>query len=275
MPHPPLLDRRNLLRFGGAALLGLGLAACGDAESAEPTAPLAPGALHFPLVSGWYREQEARYYEFGANSRAAGNAVNTAPLWAFITGFNAAGVPQFVKRQHSVVSTNIGDPDYSDLWQIVLVTVPDGYEPDSIRSLAAVRESGFPTESGEMLVNCPFVPEGSTLAEGPDLVEGWIDGEKVFYPDFGPNPDVANAMYVLITGYDPDGAPLPVEGQGNLIDAIPGQAGYSAFWRQHHITVPAGYTANDIRSAAAVLTSGFPITVTDTVLNCPVHSPRE
>ena len=69
--------------------------------------------------------------------------------------------------------------------------------------------------------------------------------------------------------------PIPVEGQGNIIDAIPGQAGYSAFWRQHHVTVPAGYNANDLRSAAAVLTSGFPITVTNTVLNCPVHSPRE
>ena len=272
------LGRRRLLGLAGVAVLGgAGLALAGCGEDAGPVAPVEaiPGALQFPLISGWYRDEEARYYEFGDNTPATGGAVSTAPLWVFITGMDARGVPMFVEGQPSVVDTAPGEPGYSDLWEIMLVTVPEGFEVGSIRSIEEVRESGFPTEPAGMLVNCPFVPEGSELAEGPELDQGWNGGAAVFYPDFGLNPASANPMLVLITGFDADGEPVPVEGQGNIIDVIPGQEGYSSFWRKHLVTVPAGYAANEVRSAAAVRAAGWEITVTDEVVNCPVVSPRE
>ena len=263
----------GLAVVGGA---GMALAGCGENEAAggESESGEAPsGAKHFELVDGWYRDEEARYYDFGRNTPATGDNVGTAPLWAFITGTDGEGNPRFLEGQHAVVDVDLGDAGYSDLWEVLLVTVPDGYEPDSIRSAEAVAESGYELTEAGMLVNCPLVAAGSTLEEGPDLTQGWLDGREVFYPDFGPNPANANPLLALITGFDDEGNPRFVEGQGSIIDAIPGQEDYSAFWRVNLVMAPEGYRANELRSAEAVRATGWEITETDTVVNCPIVSP--
>jgi hypothetical protein len=150
----------GLAVVGGA---GLALAGCGENKAAEDGTD--PGdapseAVHFELVDGWYRDQEARYYDFGRNSPATGNTVESAPISAFITGMDSKGEPQFVEGQGTVVEAEPGDAEYSDLWDVMLVTVTDGYEPDSIRSAEAVAESGYEVTGAGMLVNCPLVPAG-------------------------------------------------------------------------------------------------------------------
>jgi hypothetical protein len=263
----------------GALALALTVAACGGADpTATPTprltatpTPEPPPALS--LVDGWYRGQAVEYYDFGTNSPSSGGAVATAPIWAFITGFDADGNPQFVEGQHNVVDHVPGEAGYSDLWQVMLVTVPEGYVADTIRSKADLDGSGYPVQATDLLVNCPIVPEGTTLEGGEPLVQGWHDGDEVYYPDFGLNKAIAIPIWAFITGFDGDGNPQFVEGQRNVIDQVPADPGYSAFWEVNLVMVPAGYQANAITSRQGVVDSGYEVVQPGIVVNCPVVSP--
>ena len=235
------------------------------------TAGAQDGPQNLELVSGWYQDREVQYYDFGTNTPLAGSdSVPTQPIWVFIHGMNDDGTPDFVEGQHNIIDLVPGEPGYTDLWQVILVTVPDGYEPDSITSAAEVAESGYETTVTDMLVNCPIVPAGTTLETGQELVQGWNDGEEVFYPDFGANPATVAPIWVLIHGMNDDGTPDFVEGQHNIIDTVPGESDYTAFWLVNLVTVPDGYEADSIRSAQDVLDAGYEITATDMVVNCPV-----
>ncbi|HLB24491.1 MAG TPA: hypothetical protein VJP07_10385 [Dehalococcoidia bacterium] len=223
------------------------------------------------LVTGWYRDREVKYYDFGDNTKLAqGSAVQTAPIFVFIYGMNADGTPEMVQGQHNIVDLVPGETGYSDLWQVTFVTVPRAYVADSVKSVADITAQGYALTQTDMFVNCPIVPAGTTLEDGEQLVQGWHDGEEVFYPDFGANPAVAIPIWVFVTGFDAQGNPQMVEGQRNIIDAVPGDAGYSAFWRVNFVTVPEGYQANTIRSAEAAIDSGYPVKQADVVVNCPV-----
>lgn len=274
--------RRTLIRT--SALTGAGLAAafvvgCGDDDDGNeataspagtPTAAPTAAAEEKTLVSGWYRDAAVQYYDFGMNSPASAGTVATAPIWVMITGLDADGNPVFVEGQHNIVDVIPGDAGYSDLWQVNLVTVPEGYEPDSLKSRQDVEDSGYETMVPGLLVNCPIVAEGTTLEGGEELVQGWYKGDPVFYPDFGENPATALPIWVFITGMDADGNPQFVEGQNNVIDAVPGDEGYSAFWQVNLVTVDESYEANSIKSAADAVGSGFEMTQTEMVVNCPV-----
>lgn len=277
------LTRRTLLRgaaVGGTGLLAAYVVGCSDdkkegggaaTSAATATAKPAPEAAELKLVAGWYKDQEVEYYDFGTNTKlASGSAVATAPIYVFITGMDADGKPVFVEGQHNVIDALPGDSGYSDLWQVMMVTVDADYEADSITSKDDIDASGFQVTTTQMFVNCPVVAEGTTLEGGEKLVQGWNKGEQSLYPDFGANPPVALPIWVMITGVDAGGKPKFVEGQMNIIDSVPSDDGYSAFWRVNMVTVPAGYEANSMKSAADVTASGYVITETDMLVNCPV-----
>ena len=63
---------------------------------------------------------------------------------------------------------------------------------------------------------------------------------------------------------------MPVSGQLNIVDSIPGDPGYNDFWLVHKVTVPADYVANTLTSEAEVMASGYAIEATDTIVNCPI-----
>lgn len=297
-------SRRALLRgfgFGTVGVVGAVLVGCGDDDdpTATPTATateemmdddeemddseemddgdsmmlpdadLGP-AQDFALVSGWYRDEPVVYYDFGMNSPATGPAVATAPIWAFITGKDDGGNPVFVEGQHNIIDALPGEDGYSDLWEVNLVTVPEDYEANSIHSATDLQAMSYPTETPGLLVNCPVVPAGSTLEQGEELVVGWYRDQHVYYPDFGENPAVAIPIWAFITGMDDDGNPVFVEGQNNIIDSLPGDAGYSAFWAVNLVVVDDTYEANSITSAADVAASDFEVLQPGLVVNCPV-----
>ena len=256
--------KRPLIAFAIAALLltaaSLASGASTDAQAEEKT-----------LVSGWYQDRQVQYYDFGTNTPLVGeSSVQTQPIWVFIHGMNPDGTPDLVEGQHNIIDLVPGEAGYSDLWQVVFVTVPDDYEADSLRSAEEVRDSGYETEVTDMFVNCPVVPAGTTLEGGEELVQGWNDGEEVFYPDFGANPPTVAPIWVFIHGMNADGTPDFVEGQHNIIDTVPGDADYTAFWRVNMVTVPEDYEADSLRSAEDVLVAGYEIIETDMVVNCPV-----
>jgi predicted lipoprotein with Yx(FWY)xxD motif len=227
----------------------------------------------YPLVSGWYKDQAVKYYDFGANTHLVNGKVADAPIYALIYGMKADGSPDFVPGQHNIIDVLPGQTGYSDLWDVNLVTVPQDYTADSIRSADELMAMDYPMVEAGLLVNCPIVPPGSTTETGRTLVQGWYMGQKVYYFDYGMNSEMAAPIYALITGMDAEGNPQFVEGQHNIIDVIPGDEGYSAFWHVHLVTVPADYAAETFKSADAVMTSGYEMTETDILVNCPVVEP--
>ncbi|HEX6030427.1 MAG TPA: hypothetical protein VFY90_03275 [Tepidiformaceae bacterium] len=280
------ISRRSLMR--GSLVVGVGAAAvalvgCGDDDDgaqaiSNPTAtpapntPTATAANQQKLVSGWFKGREVKYYDFGTRTTLAGSGprVATAPIFVLIKGMKADGTPDMVQDQHNIVTVMPGDAGYSDLWQVNLVTVPAGYVANTIKSKADIDSRGLQIQPADMFVNCPIVPKGTTFENGEPLVQGWKDGQEVFYPDFGANVPAAIPILVFSTGMGSDGMPQLVKDQHNIIDAIPGDAAYSAFWQVNLVTVPAGYTANTIKSADDVRAMGLPVTPTGMVVNCPV-----
>lgn len=102
-------------------------------------------------------------------------------------------------------------------------------------------------------------------------IDGWYRNGSVSYLDYGPQSNVA----VPILAFFQAGSPTtPFAGQRNIIDTIPGQPGYSDFWRVYKVLVPSGYVANTIRSLADAVASGYTIEATSIVVNCPVVNPN-
>jgi cold shock CspA family protein len=233
-------------------------------------------ARNFTLTQGWFQGRETFYYDFGSNSPVTnnGSAVTPAPIYVLITGMDASGNPQMVEGQRNIIDVVPGDPGYSDLWAVTFVTVPANYVANTLKSADDVKSSGYPMAVPGVLVNCPVVPLNSTLAEpvngSTEPTRGWYKGREVHYFDFGMNTDKTAPIFAFITGFDASGNPQFVEGQHNVIDVIPGQPGYSAFWDVNLVKVPTGYKANTITSREQVMASGFEIVHPGIVVNCPV-----
>jgi hypothetical protein len=116
----------------------------------------------------------------------------------------------------------------------------------------------------------PGPVDGLARANTIPRVDGWHRNASVSYLDYGPQSNVAVPILAFFQASSPT---TPVAGQGNVIDTIPGQPGYSDFWRVYKVLAPAGYLANSIRSLADAVASGYAIEATDTIVNCPVVNP--
>lgn len=101
----------------------------------------------------------------------------------------------------------------------------------------------------------PFITHGV----GPD-------GQQVSYYNFDVLPDAPAPIYVLFR----QGEDTPVQGQLNIIDLLPGDAGYNDFWRVIRVTVPGDYVANTVASLEEIEDAGYPMEATDMIVNCPV-----
>ncbi len=202
---------------------------------------------------------------------------------------------------HNVVATLPDDDDYSPLWS---VNAYDNADFDAVSDLASASAANILGE-GVATVNCPivdiqdpaalpaeatrvsvdrfsadagtlFVRDGDNLPaadapidfdQGPFITRGLSpSGGAVEYYNFDVMPTTAAPIFVLFR----EGADMPVPGQLNIIDAIPGDAGYSDFWHVQKVTVPASYVPNQVTSLAEIGEAGFTVESTDILVNCPV-----
>ncbi len=146
---------------------------------------------------------------------------------------------------------------------------PTGKNPDTAEIVAVDRFSdSFATlfkrsANPEMpATNAPVdfdVAPFKTQSYGPD-------GQIVRYYNFDVNPLPPAPIYVLFKA----GSDSPVAGQLNIIDLIPGEAGYNDFWQVYKVTVPDGYVANQVTSFDEILSNNYAIEILDKVVNCPV-----
>jgi hypothetical protein len=101
------------------------------------------------------------------------------------------------------------------------------------------------------------------------VTPGFYRNRTIGYFDFGPiklKPGNKLAPLWTVTN--------GVANQHNIVDTVPGQAGYSPLWQINKVTFKAGVTAYLLKSKAAVESAvskgDATITSTSTVVNCPV-----
>ncbi len=92
------------------------------------------------------------------------------------------------------------------------------------------------------------------------------NGAMVQYYNFDVESTMPDDIYVFFKS----GATSPISGQNNVINTLPGESGYNDFWQMNKVTVPESYVANSLTSEAEILASGYTITKTSTIVNCPV-----
>lgn len=101
----------------------------------------------------------------------------------------------------------------------------------------------------------------------PFLVRGLgPGGERVTYYHLDAHQRSPINIYRLFY----EGAAEPIAGQLPIVDYIPGDHGYSDFWRVVRVDVPADYVANTATASSDIFAAGWPFDVTDTIVNCPV-----
>ncbi len=148
---------------------------------------------------------------------------------------------------------------------------PDA-EPIDPDTAPVVSVDRFSEEAGTLFVRTAMsgLPEANApvdFDQPPFITRGLsADGDSVRYYNFDVMPLETAPIFVLVREGESD----PVAGQLNIIDVIPGDAGYSDFWHVHRVTVPADYVANTITSVDEIMAGGYAIQRTTTLVNCPV-----
>ena len=103
--------------------------------------------------------------------------------------------------------------------------------------------------------------------QGPFITQGFgPTGQIVKYYNFDVQAPTPAPIYAFFEA----GSSSPVAGQLNVIDMIPGDAGYNDFWQVMMVTVPKGYVSNTVASLGEIRAAGYTITPTNTLVNCPV-----
>jgi hypothetical protein len=146
---------------------------------------------------------------------------------------------------------------------------PMAKNPDTAKKVSVDR---FSMQAGTLFVrdannSLPGPNEPINMDEGPFITKGLgPNGQPVEYYNFDVLPTTPAPIFVLFKS----GADMPVDGQLNIIDDIPGESDYNDFWHVHKVTVPDDYVANSITSYEGVMSSGYPVEATNLIVNCPV-----
>src|SRR5271156_4428249 len=130
----------------------------------------------------------------------------------------------------------------------------------------------FSTAAGHLQVrtattHLPAPNAPVSFDQGPFVTHGFgPHGEHVTYYNFDVQPLAPAPLYVLYR----QGDTTPLAGQLPIVDALPGDSGYSDFHVTVRVTVPATYVANSATSAATLRAAGYPTEKTTSIENTPI-----
>jgi hypothetical protein len=146
---------------------------------------------------------------------------------------------------------------------------PMAVDPDEAPEASIDR---FTEEAGTLFVrdgtnNLPGPNQPVDFDQSPFITQGFGPGSEIVqYYNFDVQPTLSAPIFVLFR----EGENTPVADQLNIIDVIPGDAGYNDFWHVHKITVPEDYVANSMTSLADLIENDFAMERTNMIVNCPV-----
>jgi hypothetical protein len=92
-------------------------------------------------------------------------------------------------------------------------------------------------------------------------------GEIIRYYNFDVQPTTPGSIYLFFASPT---ATEPLAGQAPIVDAIPGDPGYSDFLRVVKVIAPAGYRTDSLRDLASIKSAGLQTIVTDGIVNRPI-----
>jgi hypothetical protein len=151
-------------------------------------------------------------------------------------------------------------------------TDTDAMQGKDINAAAKVSVDRFSASAAHLMVRTatngmPAANAAINMDNQPFITTG-LDrtGAVVMYYNFDVQSTTPDDIYVFFK----NGATTPLPGQNNIIPTIPGDAGYNDFWVVNKVMVPDSYVANSFTSESEVLASGYTITKTTTIVNCPV-----
>ena len=103
---------------------------------------------------------------------------------------------------------------------------------------------------------------------GPFITQGLSPktGKPVRYYNFDVQTTMPAPVYVLYR----EGEDKPVAAQLDIIDTLPGEAGYNDFRQVWKVTVPKDYVANTVTDAGALKDAGYKMEQTPVLRNMPV-----
>lgn len=197
---------------------------------------------------------------------------------------------KLVDGQLNIVGVVPGDDKYNDFWQVVTVAVPDSYEANTLTSVDQVEASGYETETTDMIVNCPIVPEGSTASlraegdtSGTGLTRGWYEGKLVHYFNFGEKKGGIKASGgkvplspIYVTFNDDEQGPASgfkaesddASQTHNVAATLPSSPAYSPLWAVTPYPSAEFDSVSNLPTAATAAGSGM--VAAD--VNCPIVS---
>jgi hypothetical protein len=144
---------------------------------------------------------------------------------------------------------------------------PSGVNPDTAAKQTVDR---FSASAGMLMVRSatnglPAANAPIDFDKGPFITKGYGPaGTVVEYYNFDVHSTIPAPIYV------PMNNGKIIEGQLNIIEQIPGDAGYNDFWVVNAVEVPADFVANSVTSLADIQAKGYPIKLTTNLVNCPV-----
>jgi hypothetical protein len=146
---------------------------------------------------------------------------------------------------------------------------PQGRNPDVAATASVDR---FTADAGHLQVRTssnglPGPNQPVNLDQDPFITQGFGPGGQVVqYYNLDVQSSTPAPIYVLFR----EGSSSSVDGQLNIINLLPGEAGYTDFWQIQKVSVPANYVANSITSLDEIEAKGYTITSTTDLVNCPV-----
>jgi hypothetical protein len=151
-------------------------------------------------------------------------------------------------------------------------TTPTPITPKDPNTAEVVSVDRFSATTGHLQVRTatnglPAANAAVNFDQAPFITKGFTpSGQLTEYYNFDVQSTRPDDIYVFFK----NGSTTQIAGQINVIPTIPGDAGYSDFWIINKVIVPDNYVPNTLTSEAEILASGYTITKTTTIVNCPV-----
>jgi hypothetical protein len=126
---------------------------------------------------GWYQGRDIQFFDFGPARLAP------VPMWRFARGVDAAGEPNVLSDQNSVVDSIPVAAAYPDFWEIRFVDVDTTYVPNTIKSAGAIHGAKLSIGTSSTFRNLPIVIiDGSPFQRIASPLRTFADFRSPFPP---------------------------------------------------------------------------------------------